>query len=495
MKGSETKMPLVSVVIPAYQVEGYMAQCIGSVAEQTYRNLEIIIVYDACSDRTLDLCRYWQSKDNRIKIIEHTERRGLGAARNAGVKNAQGEFVCFLDADDWYEPDFVEGLVEAMEGSRAELASYAGRYNIVDGVKKAFYYLIPGEYIPVSDRQIFMLRDIHPVWNRMYLKSWLLEQDIWEPELYHYEDWGFQPVVELSASRIVVAEGTRLNYRVSREGSLSGERLITYMDDWKRAFDYIVDHLSLRGILQENRQCLYYYYRGNRAYNLSTAKKTEDAEAIRAIGEMDTYVKEKLGICQKDVFTHILVWGSENVRRCAERVLMTDGRPEYLGSRGLVGTMDVLDKIRSVDKKTLLILDFMEEQKAVSHAGAEKFLKDWKQQCEVLIRLLKDKKDIIKTVLVSNRLSLEYGSMWQKETYGNVNLLTQMNGQIAALEAYFRGTCEESQVPILTITPSASHCFTDGAMGERMSPEHANSFLYAGVGLSVFTAVLETDWV
>lgn len=138
MKGSETKMPLVSVVIPAYQVEGYMAQCIGSVAEQTYRNLEIIIVYDACSDRTLDLCRYWQSKDNRIKIIEHTERRGLGAARNAGVKNAQGEFVCFLDADDWYEPDFVEGLVEAMEGSRAELASYAGRYNIVDGVKKAF---------------------------------------------------------------------------------------------------------------------------------------------------------------------------------------------------------------------------------------------------------------------------------------------------------------------------------------------------------------------
>ncbi len=498
MEVSEAKVPLVSVIIPAYQVEGYIEQCIRSVTEQSYRNLEVVIVYDACTDRTLELCRYWQSRDNRIRIIEHADRRGLGAARNAGVKNAEGKFICFLDGDDWYEPAFVEGLVEAMESSGAELASYAGRYNIVDEVKKAFYYLIPGEYSLAADRQIFLLRDIHPVWNRMYLKSWLLAQDIWEPELYHYEDWGFQPVAELSASRIVVAAGAGLNYRVSREGSLSGERLVTYMDDWKRAFDFIVDRLSRQGILQENRQCLYYYFRENMGYNLSTAQKEEDAEAIEAIREMDTYVKEILGIGQKAAFLPVLVLGSENVRRCADRVCLIGGSLKYLGGESLVREAEgrrVLEHIRSIRKQTLLILDFMEEQKAAGDAGAGRFLKVWKEKCDGLVRLLQDKKELVKTVLVRNRLSLEHGSMNQRKTYRNADSLVQMNEQIAELERYFLERCEANQVPVRAVTPPASHCFTDEAMGERMSPEHANSFLYAGVGLAVFRIVLETDFI
>ena len=97
-------MPTVSVIIPVYNVEKYLDQCIESVVSQTYKELEIILVDDGSKDTSGALCDKWAAKDNRIKVI-HKQNSGPAATRNMGTKAATGSWILYLDSDDWYEND------------------------------------------------------------------------------------------------------------------------------------------------------------------------------------------------------------------------------------------------------------------------------------------------------------------------------------------------------------------------------------------------------
>ena len=93
-------MPLVSVIIPIYKVEKYLAECIDSVINQTYHNIEIILVDDGSPDGCGAMCDAYAAQDERVRVI-HCPNGGLSAARNSGVDIATGEFITFLDSDDW----------------------------------------------------------------------------------------------------------------------------------------------------------------------------------------------------------------------------------------------------------------------------------------------------------------------------------------------------------------------------------------------------------
>lgn len=113
-------MSMVSVIIPVYNVESYLNRCIYSVVNQTYHKLEIIIIDDGSTDRSREICELWTKKDKRIKFI-HSENHGVSYARNIGLKMATGEYISFLDADDWIDMDWYEKLVRCLEKSRADI--------------------------------------------------------------------------------------------------------------------------------------------------------------------------------------------------------------------------------------------------------------------------------------------------------------------------------------------------------------------------------------
>ena len=99
----------VSIIVPAYNVEKYIAECLESLINQTYKNIEIIVVNDGSKDNTLDIINYYARIDNRIKVINQ-ENQGVSAARNIALKNVSSDFVMFVDSDDYIHSQMVQKL-------------------------------------------------------------------------------------------------------------------------------------------------------------------------------------------------------------------------------------------------------------------------------------------------------------------------------------------------------------------------------------------------
>lgn len=106
----------VSIIVPVYKVEKYLNNCIRSIVEQTYSNLEVILIDDGSPDGCPQICNEWRQKDTRIKVI-HQENLGVSAARNRAIECISGEYILFVDSDDWIANNMVEVLVHGMESS------------------------------------------------------------------------------------------------------------------------------------------------------------------------------------------------------------------------------------------------------------------------------------------------------------------------------------------------------------------------------------------
>ncbi len=106
-------LPLISVIVPIYKVEKFLARCIESIVNQTYHNLEIILVDDGSPDNCPAMCDVWAEKDSRIKVI-HQANNGSGSARNVALDEARGDLIAFVDSDDWIAPEMYEHLLDLM---------------------------------------------------------------------------------------------------------------------------------------------------------------------------------------------------------------------------------------------------------------------------------------------------------------------------------------------------------------------------------------------
>ncbi len=123
MKNKEQKckaLPLVSVIVPIYEVQDYLERCIKSIIEQTYKNIEIILVDDGSKDGCPEICDRYAKKDSRITVI-HKENGGVISARRVGIQAANGEFIQLVDGDDWIAKEMVAKLISCMIENKVDL--------------------------------------------------------------------------------------------------------------------------------------------------------------------------------------------------------------------------------------------------------------------------------------------------------------------------------------------------------------------------------------
>ena len=241
---------LVSVIIPVYQVEKYLDKCIASVVGQTYQNLQIILIDDGSTDRSPAICDDWKERDPRITVI-HQPNGGLSRTRNAGLKLATGEFIGFVDSDDWIESNMVECLLSALQETDADIA--IGGY---DSFTEKSENVIHAQS-ESSERKLLSSEEalkklllvkgyLHNyVWNKLYRRSILA--DIAFPEGKLYEDIPWTAEVIGNAKTIVYIDQIcyhcliRLD-SLSRDVRNKEGRVHDELDMLEQRIDYIHHH-------------------------------------------------------------------------------------------------------------------------------------------------------------------------------------------------------------------------------------------------------------
>lgn len=215
-------MDLISVIVPVYKVEEYLDRCVQSIVDQTYRNLEIILVDDGSPDNCGAMCDAWAEKDSRIKVI-HKENGGLSDARNVGMAIATGEYTSFVDGDDYIAPEMYQLLFEGMLKDGSDIAACGVEMVFEDGTPSR---MLTKEGNCVLDTQAAMEAVVNeswlkqPVWYKLYRTE--LVRDILFPVGKYHEDvfWSYQAIAR---ARKVSVFDTPCYFYVQRSGSIMGE--------------------------------------------------------------------------------------------------------------------------------------------------------------------------------------------------------------------------------------------------------------------------------
>ena len=126
---------MISIIIPVYNVENYLNRCIDSVLSQTYKNLEIILIDDGSTDSSSKICDFYQEKDRRV-IAYHKRNEGQGIARNYGIDRSKGEYIMFVDSDDWIDPRMCEKLMSLCNTYKRDITGCAYSIDFADGTSK-----------------------------------------------------------------------------------------------------------------------------------------------------------------------------------------------------------------------------------------------------------------------------------------------------------------------------------------------------------------------
>lgn len=214
-------MKTVSVIVPAYNAEQYIQKTITSICEQTYPHLEIIIVNDGSTDSTPAIIDAAAAKDARIVAI-HKENGGVSSARNAGLAAATGDYICWLDSDDWMEPAMISTLLEVIEKDGADIA-LCNYYNISAKSGKMLRYDLKGKRIFTSEEALHALikKEItQALWSSVAKRS--LYEGITFPEGRIFEDVLEMHRVYGRCGKIVLIEDILMN-RMVRSNSISNE--------------------------------------------------------------------------------------------------------------------------------------------------------------------------------------------------------------------------------------------------------------------------------
>ena len=257
---------LISIIIPAYQAEEYLERCIESVLKQTYSNIEVIIVDDGSLDRTGTIADKFCETDPRIKVI-HQENKGLSGARNSAIEVAQGEYITFVDADDFIHPQMLTILLSEIQKNQAEIA--ISRFNVVNEMV---------EYASYQNYKVSVLNKVEAIKNLFNRKSFytvtacnklyrtILFKEVRYPVGRIHEDVATTYKLLAQATKIVDIELPLYCY-YQRMGSIMRQGMRFKKLDALLAYDemmeYFKDDLTILGIVKKSYKSIiemYYAY-------------------------------------------------------------------------------------------------------------------------------------------------------------------------------------------------------------------------------------------
>ena len=253
-------IPKVSIIIPVYNVEQYLRQCLDSAISQTFKDIEIIIINDCSPDNSLQIIKEYQQKDDRIVLVDLKQNVGLGFARNEGMKLAKGKYITFIDSDDWVTKDYVEVLYNTIEKYDYDVISpnFYEYDNVTQKILKSKhpkkFYNINISTIDIKQK-LLCNEHIHYA-RKIYRLQFLKENNILF-KINKLEDTPFTWECILKTNKFMFIDNKIYYYRINREGSIIADKnsatltnmnmcrvlkqLICENDNYKKYFDAVLN--------------------------------------------------------------------------------------------------------------------------------------------------------------------------------------------------------------------------------------------------------------
>ncbi len=219
----------VSLVIPVYNSERFLRQCLDSVCSQTYKDIEVICVDDGSTDHSFELLNEYAEQDGRIHVFSNTlDHKGAAGARNLGLQKATGKYVQFVDSDDFFEPDMTESLVAKADKTGAEVVICRGQ-RFDDGLQKVTGNLPHPDLQYAPDKDSFFWKDCPEYiceiadnysWNKLFVRNLLIDNDLCFMPITLSEDQYISMIAPVVAGKVAVVDRPLINYRIGTGISL-----------------------------------------------------------------------------------------------------------------------------------------------------------------------------------------------------------------------------------------------------------------------------------
>ena len=299
----QTNMPEISVIIPVYNQERYLNQCLDSVLTQSFQELEVLCIDDGSTDRSFEILETYAAKDLRLHILRQ-QNQGAGAARNYGLRQARGKYLSFLDSDDFFEPDMLLKAYQKAEADQADFVVFDSDQYHTDQNKfiPCPWAIRKGDIPPYNPFTYRQLTDnifesfVGWAWDKLYLHSFVQKESLWFQEQRTSNDLLFVFSALVAAKRISVVDEVLAHQRRGNQSSLSNTR----EKSWFCFYDALTalrEYLKKRGIFWELERDFVNYALHFSLWNLNTL-----AEPTH--GLLEKKLKEewfgKLGVAGRD---------------------------------------------------------------------------------------------------------------------------------------------------------------------------------------------------
>jgi len=522
---------LVSIVVPVYNVKLYLSRCLESLVTQTHRTLEIILVNDGSTDGSEIICKEWVKRDDRIRLVEQ-ENQGLGEARNKGLSVAQGQYLAYVDSDDWVQSDYIESMLFVAEKNQADLI--VCNYQKVYGEHGKYVYkpekmkLTPYCDLSVQADRSLLIYIGTLVWNKLYRREWMLEVGIKQPS-GAVEDMCVSFVYAAKAKKIIHVNKILYNYYQREASLITGDK----------AFHHLLHALE---IIKRNAQLYIDYddfaYEINKImsdgivyYDHLNKDKSDCRLQVNILKQRFNELCEWKSPTESEVlFGNAIAFGSFNLRSVVKELCYFI--PDYYGFSSLIAAVgtkeyDVNIKMtnsfrkealqkelqktfrKNIRNTKVLFIDFMEERfgiletmqwGTITNSLALKEWKDeefsvkttmpledkdymecWKESVACFKRLIQEVNPRVKMVLVRSRLAEYYGHFGKEIEYPNKKDIRMVNHQLAAMEKYYL----EAFPHTIAIDIPAGLCYTDVDYEYGCHPWHLNAFYYKEMAKTV----------
>lgn len=245
----------VSLVIPVYNVEKYLRRCLTSVENQTFKNFEAVIVNDGSTDGSLEIIQEFLDRNKNFKLVNQSNK-GLGEARNVGIKNSCGRYIAFLDSDDFLEPKYLEKLYLSAIKTCADIVC-CNFYFYYEKTKLRIWSLIssiPGVYSgeKALKKITSCIGTFAFAWNKLYKRSLFVNHKIEFKRMY-FEDCATTPILFFYANTVTFINDVLYNY-VMRDGSILHTMNAQKVNDFVKSIGMIRDFYEQKGIYKKYKR-------------------------------------------------------------------------------------------------------------------------------------------------------------------------------------------------------------------------------------------------